>query len=260
MQTGNLTVSIKDAVKKAGELFLSSTLEKDSIIQKGHANYVTQVDYEVQKFLVKELGRLIPGSNIITEEANDNRFDLEGATWILDPIDGTTNFMHQYRQSAVSLALFMGREPVLGVIYNPYSDEMFVGEAEKGAFLNDKRISVSSNASLADCLIGFGTAPYDRDSAHSTFETAQRVFLRCQDIRRTGSAALDIAYVACGRIDGFFESVLQPWDFAAGKIILKEAGGKMTSWNGADQVVTAPCSMIATNGKIHADLLELIDG
>ena len=201
---------------------------------------------------------IIPGSNIITEETERNDFCLDRPTWILDPVDGTTNLLHGYGHSAVSLALFMDGKALAGWIYNPRSNEMFTGEAGKGACLNGEKIQVSSNSLLEDCLISFGTTPYDRRRAKETFSIIEHIFMECQEIRRSGSAALDLAYVACGRTDGFFELCLQPWDFAAGLLILEEAGGKLTDWEGKRPDSISQSGIIASNGLIHDILLKHI--
>lgn len=251
----NRTESI---VKTAGRIFTDTVIDRSMIVEKGFVNFVTQVDYQVEEFLVKELGKIIPGSNIITEESQFNSFDFSKPTWILDPVDGTTNLMHSYNHSAISLLLLTEGKPLLGIVYNPAAGEMFTGISGKGAYLNDKRIKVSSNGRLEDSLIGFGTTPYDKSRAGRVFSTVEKVYMKSQEIRRSGSAALDIAYVACARLDGFFELQLQPWDYAAGLLILEEAGGKFTGWQGEKTGFSAPSDVLATNGLIHGELMELL--
>lgn len=246
----------QNAVRKAGEIILNSQKDSSIVFEKGAKNYVTQIDFAVQDYLVKKLVEIIPGSNIISEESEENSFVMDKPTWILDPVDGTSNIMRQYCHSAVSLALFIDGKPSLGFIYNPYLDEMFSAEAGKGAFLNGRKISVSSNSNMKDCLISFGTTPYSREEAHRTFYIAEQIFINALDVRRSGSAALDIAYVACGRTDGFFELNLQPWDCAAGILILEEAGGVATNWNGDPVSMKHSDSILASNGIVHKKLLE----
>lgn len=258
MNYSDIGKKVENAVKEAGKLFFIPRMDESLIMQKGDANYVTQVDYAVQNYLLDKLSGIMPGCNIITEESNENSFNLDKPTWILDPVDGTTNLMRRFMYSAVSLALFVEGKPKLGFIYNPYNGEMFAAEAGKGAYLNGTGINVSGYADLKDCLIGFGTTPYIRDEAHRTFEIVERVFLQSLEVRRSGSAALDIAYVACGRLDGFFELNLQPWDYAAGILVLEEAGGKITNWKGERLVPRKSDSVLATNGRVHERILELI--
>ncbi len=247
-----------EALRQAGNIILECEIDKDQIIQKGAANYVTQVDLQVQKFLVAQLQQMVPESNIITEESADNRYSLEKPTWILDPVDGTTNLMRGYRHSAISLAFFDDQKPVFGVVYNPFNDEMFIAFTGGGAFLNHQKIKVSNNQDIGDCLIAFGTTPYQRENAGKTFHITENIFRQCLEIRRSGAAALDMAYVACGRVDAFYEYSLQPWDYAAGMIILAEAGGLSTNWQGDPLGVLAPGSVLATNGVVHNKMLNFL--
>ena len=239
------------AIRSAGSIINSFETGNTKVFEKGTANYVTQVDYDVEAFLVKELSKILPDSNIITEEATNNIFKFKKPTWILDPVDGTTNLMHGYNHSAISLALFIDKQPVLAIIYNPSSGEIFTAEANSGAFLNGNRIKVSVNQTLESSLLCFGTSPYDKNQAEKVFSITKNLYMSCQDIRRSGSAALDIAYVACGRIDCFYEMNLKPWDYAAGLLILREAGGKITNWLGKEIDISASSDIMATNGLIH---------
>lgn len=254
----DIKVEAERVVKEAGKLFFEKVTEGDVNEKKGTANFVTSVDLAVQDFVVRELECLLPGSNIITEESSSNLFHMERPTWILDPVDGTTNLMYDYRHSAVSLALLIEGKPVLGMVYNPFLQEFFWGEKGKGAFLNEKSMKVSSSRKLSDSLVAFGTTPYDRSEAARTFEITRDVFSNSRDVRRSGSAALDMAYVACGRLDGFYELSLQPWDYAAGIILLEEAGGRVTNWAGRGLSCTAADSVAATNGDIHEELRNLL--
>lgn len=246
-------------VKEAGKLFDNKISEKSRVIKKSHANFVTEVDYKLQEFITGELIKIIPDCNIITEESNSNKFNLDKPTWVLDPLDGTTNFMHDYHHSAISLGLYVDGTAKMGIIYNPNSSEMFYAEAENGAYLNGSIIKTSPIDTFEDCLIGFGTTPYDRSKAAETFKLVERIYMKCQEVRRSGSAALDMAYVASGRIDGFFELNLQPWDIAAGLLILKEAGGKTTNLQGERLSILGPTGVLATNGLIHDTMLDLIN-
>lgn len=253
-----LRVETEKAVRDAGKLILDTDIDKSMIKKKGSKNYVTQVDLMVQELLLKRLEKILPECNFITEESDKNQFDLKKPTWIIDPVDGTTNLMHDYRQIAISVALFAEGSQHLGIVYNPFSDEMFVGQAGQGAYLNDRRIRVSSIDAISKSLIAFGTTPYDRSQAHLTFEIAERVFMNCLELRRSGCAALDIAYIACGRLDGYFELKLLPWDYAAGILILKEAGGRITNWNNRELDALHPDSILATNGLIHDMMLDYL--
>lgn len=214
--------ALQSIVRSAGELILNA--EATRIEQKeGHANFVTDVDEAVQRFLITELLKLLPGSLVIGEE-QENEALTDAPTWVIDPLDGTTNFIHNYRFSAISVALLQNREPVIGVVYQPYANELFFAEKGKGTFLNDQPIHVSSTP-IEKALIGFGTSPYDAELAEKSLSAALWFLQRAADVRRCGSAALDLAYVAAGRQEVYFELILRPWDYAAGSLLVKEAGG-----------------------------------
>ena len=208
--------------REAGQNFLRRELTNVSS-KEGHANYVTNIDCAVQEFLEEALLRLLPGSRFIGEEKENTALTGE-PTWIVDPLDGTTNLIHDYRMSAVSIALCEGRKPVLGLIWQPYSREMYFAEKGKGAFLNGSPIHVADTP-FSEALIAFGTAPYYEELEKVSMAMAAEFLRRCADIRRTGSAAIDLANVAAGRTDAYFELRLKPWDYAAGSLIVREAGG-----------------------------------
>jgi myo-inositol-1(or 4)-monophosphatase len=254
----NLKQQVLKIIEQAGAIIINTELRKESIEVKGPANFVTEVDYKVQDFLINELIKILPESNFITEESKENIYKLDRPTWVIDPVDGTTNLMYNYQHSAISVALFIEGKPYMGFIYDPYLKEMYATEAGSGAYLNDKIIKVSDNKKLENSLMCFGTTPYDRSKTDSTFDLVKKVYSNCRDVRRSGSAALDLAYIACGRLDGFFEMTLQPWDFAAGMIIIKEAGGKTSQWNGNELNILKPCSVAATNGWIYDELLSIL--
>jgi myo-inositol-1(or 4)-monophosphatase len=249
---------VRQIFQEASRLMLT----RPDILQtaaKSARNYVTEIDLAVERLIVARLRQLTPDFAVITEEAAGNRFVYDRPTWILDPVDGTSNLMRDCHHSAISLALAGNGGLQLGLIYNPYLAELFAAEANQGAFLNGRRIQVSQRADLGDCLIGFGTTPYVRAEAHRTFDLLERVFLQVLEIRRFGSAALDLAYVACGRLDGFFELALQPWDYAAGILIVQEAGGRVTNWDDGTPDLCRPDSILATNSQIHRSLFDLIN-
>ncbi len=217
--------------REAGRLFSARRLS--SIDQKeGHANFVTNIDREVEEYLQRELLALVPGSQIIGEE-KENGALTDAPTWIVDPVDGTTNLIHDYRCSAVSIALCEGKKPAVGLVWQPYSEEMFYAEAGRGATLNDRPIHVSQRP-LDQALAAFGTSPYHTELAESSLKTALAYLRVCADLRRSGSAAVDLAWVACGRNDLFFELTLKPWDYAAGALLVQEAGGviRMPEYDG----------------------------
>ncbi len=242
-------------VKEAGALFANRE-EASRITVKGVSDYVTQVDFHVQEFIQNRLTERWPGVQFMGEEKDNSAIDFEGQVWILDPVDGTTNLIHGFRHSAVSLALCEKGVITCGVIYDPYAQEVFSARRGEGAFLNKEPIHVSGASSMGESLISIGTAPYEHEYADYNFDLFKRIFLDCQDIRRIGSAAIDLAYVACGRTDAFFESNLKPWDYAAGVVILEEAGGRVTDFEGKAPVFWKNCSIVGSNGKIGKLLVE----
>lgn len=257
-----LDKAIEDAkviLKEVSELLLQDMNDKKVVSKSGTANFVTEIDLKVQDIIVSRLKKLLPESNIIAEETKTNNFTLSKYTWILDPVDGTTNLMYGYKYSAIALGLFVDGVPFAGIVYNPYLKEMFTAQKGKGAFVNGHPIEVTNNNALADSLITFGTSPYDREKADETFRITKSVFLKCRDVRRTGCAALDICNVAAGRMDGFYEMELQPWDYAGASIILEEAGGRITDWQGNKLNYLSKTATIATNSLIHDELKETIN-
>lgn len=211
-------------IRSAGEKMLS--YDRFEVYQKeGHANFVTQADMEVQAFLLDKLHEAVPEAAFFAEE-KENEAMTEKLTFVIDPIDGTTNFMRGRRCSSISVALLKDRQPVLGAVLNPYAKELFHAEKGKGAFLNRKPIHVS-NQGFSNALVSIGTSPYDAELAKKTMRAAEQFLLAAGDLRRTGSAAIDLCDVACARSDIFWEMKLSPWDFAAGALLVAEAGGRI---------------------------------
>ena len=244
-------------VQNAREIIFDRELAHQ-VTKKGLADYVTQVDFAVQDYLRRELYSRWPQIDLMAEEQKD-RPPVEGRqVWILDPIDGTTNLIRGYQHSAVSLALWDRDHLAFGVVYNPFSEETFTAARGEGAFLNGQPIQVGDAASIDQCLVTVGTCPYRKSSAAVNFPLFQQVFLESLDLRRSGSAALDLAYLACGRIDCYFELDLKPWDYAAGTLLVQEAGGRVTGWRGETPNLARNCDLLATNGPVHGHLLDLL--
>ncbi len=210
--------------QEAGAFFQKKELTRVTE-KEGHANFVTNIDCQVQAYLEEKLLQLVPGSAFIGEE-KENLALTDAPTWIVDPLDGTTNMIHDYRMSAVSIALCVDQKPVTGVIWQPFSGELFYAEKGKGAFLNGERIHVSDTP-FDRALVAVGTSPYDEELAETGVRLAGDYLRECADLRRSGSAAVDLAYLACGRHEIFFELRLRPWDYAAGSLIVQEAGGQV---------------------------------
>ncbi len=249
--------AITDIVKEAGKIILAAHNQEDSVTAKeGKKNFVTKYDVAVQDFLFNELGKALPDAEFIGEES-ENNFSSTGLRFIIDPIDGTTNFMQDYRCSCISVALCKENDVIAGVVYNPYTNELFSAEKGKGAYLNGDRINVSERP-LSEGLALFGTSPYHPENTDETFALLRKVFDFSRDIRRSGSAAYDICTIACGRCEVYFEKSLQPWDIAAGTLILKEAGGIALNYEGEEINFSTPNDIIFANPKAYEEFKALI--
>ena len=237
-------------VKECGKVILGADREKMLIdIKSGVADLVTEYDKGVQEKLEEGLKKILPEAKFIGEEGSHDELDDDGYAFIVDPIDGTTNFVKDYHMSAISVALLKGKEAVAGVVYNPYLDEIFSAIKGQGAFCNGKRMSVSSHP-LSNALVLFGSSPYDKELFSKTLEVLSDYFYKALDIRRSGSAALDLCNVAAGRAELFFELQVSPWDFAAGKLLVEEAGGVVTSLDGKPLSFEGKTSILAKNNVI----------
>lgn len=240
-------------VKGSREIVKNPDAKKD-VRMKGDADFVTAVDTGISEYLREELHKLYPDIGFFSEEENGQ---LSDPCWILDPIDGTTNLVYGYEMSSISLGLYQDGKIVFGVVYNPFSRRTYVARLGKGAFLNDKQIHVSDRP-LSESIIEFGAGSTRKEEAATSFAIAKDIFMKCVDIRRICSSALDLCFIADGRIDGYFEKKLKPWDLAAGSLILQEAGGKITDYDGNPIDFSKPTSCIASNGIIHDSILETI--
>ena len=247
-------------VREAGKMMMQAHCTNESEISEkaGTANFVTIYDVRIQEFLMKAIQQLFPDAVFIAEEKeNDSAMLMSEHCFIIDPIDGTTNFIHDYRHSCISVAMFTHGEPVFGVVYNPYMDELFHAAKGEGAYLNDTPIHVS-NRTFGTALIAFGTAPYQKDTfAKKTFTACHKLLFSCADLRRGGSAALDLSYVACGRVEFFFEYQISPWDGAAGYLLVTEAGGVVTDVYGNPYSFEGPCPVLASNGICHEEAIKV---
>jgi myo-inositol-1(or 4)-monophosphatase len=247
-----------DLAYRAGALLRAGLEREITIEHKGRIDFVTEVDRASEDLIVNALRARYPTHRIIAEEggASENESHF---TWLIDPLDGTTNYTHKFPFCAVSLGLLINDQLALGVVYDPFRDELFAAKKGQGARCNGRKIQVSPTPKLEQALISTGFA-YDRatNPANNVAEFT-RVVLRVQGIRRTGSAALDLCYVAAGRTDGHWEVGLQPWDTAAGACILTEAGGQFTNWQGQPWTPWQK-RMVATNGSLHQELLAVLNG
>ncbi|AXA84410.1 inositol monophosphatase [Lysobacter oculi] len=232
MQKPAVTLMVK-AARAAGNVLLRnlSRLDALNVVEKGRQDYASEVDAQAEEAATKELRRAAPDYAILGEEGG-----LKGkgrSVWVIDPLDGTSNYLRGLPHWCVSIALVENGEPVHGVIFDPLRNELFTASKGYGAVLNDKRIRVSERRTLEGALIGTGFHPRERERIGAQLECTRQLLTQAEDIRRAGSAALDLAYVASGRLDAYFEAGVKPWDIAAGVLLVREAGGKVSDQKGA---------------------------
>jgi len=246
------------AAKRAGTIIRenSGTLQHDQIQFKKKFDYVTKIDRDSEALIVNLIREHFPQHAILAEETGG--LEIKSSyQWIIDPLDGTTNFIHGIPVCAISIALTYLSEIILGVVYDPFRDELFYAEKNKGAFLNNRKISVSKENDFTRCLIATGFPFKDKNLLAPYLEVFSTIFNQVSGIRRMGSAALDLAYVACGRVDGFWEFKLSPWDIAAGALLVREAGGKITDATG-DAYYLQTGDVIASNTAIYDLIFQAV--
>lgn len=250
--------ALSEALDEAGDV-LKRRFGRVRARLKGRANLVTEADLASQKAVVRVLKRRCPGHDWRCEEdeARDTGSDF---VWVVDPLDGTTNYAHGYPSSCVSVGLLHRGRPLLGGVQDPFRGERFTAERGKGARLNGRTIKVSSPRRLSDSLFITGFA-YDRaEKSRYYVELYRRFMIAGHDVRRSGAAALDLAWIAAGRAEGFWEFGLSPWDVAAGRLLVEEAGGKVTDFSGRgwERLEDYGAQTLAANGRVHGDMLALI--
>ncbi len=253
-----LNVMIKAAHRAARSLKRDlGEVEQLQVSLKGPRNFVTAADRRAEAILREELAKARPDYGFLGEEGGAHAGTDKTHRWIVDPLDGTTNFLHGIPHFAIAIALERNGTIVAGLVYNPAHDEMFIAERGKGAFLNDKRIRVAARQRLADAIVACGLPHYGRGDlalARSEIAAAQRAFA---GLRRYGAATLDLAWVAAGRLDAYWERDLSPWDLAAGSILVREAGGFISDLDGSDAIL-AKGNVVAGNETMHRELLRLL--
>jgi len=258
MNLENLCFDVQGLAKIAG-LFISEEREKfniEDVIVKGKADFVSYVDKQAEKLIVDGLRDLLPGSGFIAEEGTATSSD-EKYKWIIDPLDGTTNFIHGLPPFAVSIGLMEDKELILGVVYEVTQDECFYAWKGSKAYLNGEEIKVSTAATTSDALIATGF-PYSAFEKLENYVESMRYFMvHSHGLRRLGSAATDLCYVAAGRFEAFYEHGLKPWDVAAGTIILRQAGGKVADFNGGDKFLFNG-EMVAANGAYFDEFYDIV--
>lgn len=246
----------KEVARKAGKIAFDRLNETREIACKtGETDLVTDMDKECEKMIIERIKKEFSSHSILAEESGKQTSGDEYC-WIIDPIDGTTNYAHRFPVFCVSVGVKCGDTIRVGIVYDPTRDEMFEAYEGEGAFLNGARINVSSVDPVKKTLLATGFA-YDVDGKIANIDYFINMLKSAQAVRRLGSAALDLCYVACGRLDGFWEIGLQPWDTAAGQLIVQEAGGKITSIKGEPFDIFQK-ELLATNGKIHDEMIKLL--
>ena len=241
----------------AGTFLRSRLNSTHKIDYKGEINLVTEADKISEEMITSKISHLFPDHDILAEEFTHTNKGSD-FRWIIDPLDGTTNYAHGYPVFCVSIALQKMDEIILGIIYNPMLKEMFVAEKGKGAFLNGRKIHTSKTIRMAEGFIATGF-PYDIwEDSQNNLNYFNEMIMKARAIRRAGSAALDLAYVAAGRFDGFWELKLSPWDTAAGWLIVEEAGGVVTDIKGAKYYLKSPV-ILASNGRIHEEMMDILN-
>ena len=246
--------SVESLVLDTKKIILDKTTPSVSI--KAKNDFVTDIDIAISDFLKTKLKEIDPTVGFFSEEEEGN---LQDNCWILDPIDGTTNLIYGYNLSSVSLGHYLDGEVVYGIVYNPFTEEIFTAERGKGAFLNHKKRLKVSTRNIDESLIEFGAGSTHKEFTDENFNLVKKIFEQCVDVRRICSSALDLCYIASGRIDGYFERILKPWDIAAGSLILEEAGGIITDYFGNPVQFAKQSSVIASIGVIQNFLIGTIN-
>lgn len=245
-----------EAAKRGAALLKAKWGSIESVGHKGTSiDLVTDVDRASEKAIIQYIKQYYPAHSILAEESGMHSQQEDEFIWMIDPLDGTTNYTHQYPVVAVSIALLFKGEPVVGVVYNPIMDELFQAAHGMGATLNGQPLRVSQVETLERSLLASGF-PYDRkENPNNNYGSFCRLTHLTQGVRRGGAASIDMAYVAAGRLEGYWEGGIKPWDVAAGVVLVLESGGRVSAFDGTSLDLTSG-KMLATNGRIHSDLIQ----
>lgn len=257
MELKELTLELKEIGREAGSFIREERkkFSKSSIEIKGKNDLVSYVDKETEKFLVHKLSSLIPNSGFITEEQTIEQATKE-YTWIIDPLDGTTNFIHNIPNYCTSIALMHQEEIVAGVIYEVANDECFYAWKNGGAYLNGDKIKVAEEKEINECVFATGFPIYNFENIDNYLAILNELMKNTHGLRRMGSAAADMAYVACGRYGGYFEYNINPWDIAGGIIIVQEAGGSVSDFKGGSNYIFG--REMISGGAVYPKLLDIV--
>src|SRR3977135_1471466 len=253
-----INVMVK-AARRAGRSLKRDLGEVENlqVSLKGPANFVTMADRRAEEMLHSDLTKARPGYGFIGEEGAPRDGDDKSHTWIVDPLDGTTNFLHGIPQFAISIGLQREGTMIAGLVYNPANDDLYIAERGKGAFLNDQRLRVAGRRTLGDCVIAGGLPHIGRGDHDLSREEMTEIQNKVAGLRRFGAASLDMAFVAAGRLDGYWERNLQPGDMAAGQIMIREAGGVVSGMAGDDDPAT-PGQLLGCNEFVHGELVKIL--
>ncbi|MDO4482872.1 MAG: inositol monophosphatase [Clostridia bacterium] len=242
-------------IRAAGQKMLS--YEAPAVYEKeGHANFVTEADIAVQQYVMEELHKAFPDAAFMGEEEEEHHLG-DGLTFVVDPIDGTTNFMRHRRYSVISIGAVENGKPVFGAIYDPYHDDLYTAKRGEGAYCNGKKLQVADTP-FHNALVDAGTAPYYEELWDLSIESMRKVLAACSDIRRCGTAALDLCDVAAGRADAFYEWRLQPWDYCAGNLLVEEAGGKVCAITGEEISYDKPVPILAASPACFDQMRQML--
>lgn len=248
---------LQDLARGAGEILRAGFHNANHIQHKGAIDLVTEIDHQSERYLLEQISTRFPSHHIVAEETGQKQGDPDH-TWYIDPLDGTTNFAHRLPIFSVSIAYAHQNQVTLGVVYDPIRDELFSADLGQGAALNGTPIRPTAQSELSRSLVVTGF-PYDRfTNPENNLDHMRRFTLRVQGIRRLGSAALDLCYIASGRVDGYWEIKLEAWDLAAGALIAREAGALVSKIDGQLDLLTPPYSIVAANPALHPAMLEVL--
>ncbi len=248
---------IVDIVKRAGDIYRSAGDDLHIEDKGSSVNLVTDYDKRIQNFLFEELKKIVPDCSFLGEEGDDNKQLTDGYCFIIDPIDGTTNFIKGFEHSAISVGLAKDKELIIGVVLDPDLNNIFYAQKGKGAYMNAKPIHCS-DCCIRESLVLFGTCPYEHELAHKTFALTEKIFYKAMEVRRSGSAALDICYVASGKADLYYEMILRPWDWAGASVILKESGAFAYTFEKEEIDARKVTSFVCGNKNNLKDFYEIL--